>query len=101
MEFGEIIVWVALLLPVVVGIYNASKGVSKEDLMLPCAACKMMIAATAKVCPYCRRSAGHDVFSKRGKAADNNTKKMRFLFGFIGAIVAEIVIAFIISFLFR
>ena len=101
MEFGEIIVWVVLLLPVAVGLYNASKGVSREDLMLPCAACKMMIPATAKTCPYCRRSAGHDVFSKRGKAADNNSKQMRFLFGLIGTIVVEIVVAFIVSFLFR
>ena len=89
------------MLPVVVGLYNASKGVSKEDSMLPCAACKMMIPATATACPYCRRSAGHDIFSKRGKAAGNNTKKMRFLFGLIGTIAAEIVVAVIISFLFK
>lgn len=101
MEFGEIIVWVVILLPVVVGLYNASKGVSKEDLNLPCAACKMMIPATAKVCPYCRRSAGHDVFSKRGKAADNNSKTMRFWFGLIGTVVAELVILAIVVFLFR
>jgi ribosomal protein L44E len=101
MEFGEIIVWVALLLPVVVGLYNASKGVSREDLQLPCAACKTMIPATARVCPYCRRSAGHDVFSKRGKAADNNSKKMRFLYGLIGTFAAEIVVVVLIAMLFK
>lgn len=101
MEFGEIMVWVAVLLPVVVGLYNASKGVSKADLQLPCGACKMMIPATATVCPYCRRRAGHDVFSKRGKKADNNSKTMRFVFGVIYTIVAEIVIAFLIAFLFQ
>lgn len=100
MEFGEIIVLIALFLPVVTGLMSASKGVSREDAMLPCAACKSLIPATAKVCPYCRRSAGHDLFSKRGKAQDNNTKRMRFIRTAIFTVVAEIVVALLIGMLF-
>ena len=100
MEFGEILVYVILLLPVVMGLISASKGVSRENLKLPCAACKSMIPATAKVCPYCRRSAGHDVFSKKGKKCDNNSKSMRFIRTMIFTIGAEILVGGLLMIVF-
>ena len=101
MEFGEIIVYVVLILPLVVGAISASKGISKEDMMLPCAACKSMIPATAKACPYCRRSAGHDLFSKKAKAQGNNSKGMRFLRAALITFGLEILFAALISMLFK
>lgn len=98
---GEILVWVLLLAPIVAGLISASKGVSREDAQLPCAACKQLIPATAKVCPYCRRSAGHDVFSRKGKELDNNTKRMRFFRTLIGTAVAEVVIVVLVAFLIK
>ena len=68
---GEGLVWILLLvglgLPAYFASKSAQKGVNKHEALLPCAACKTLIPATATVCPHCRRRAGHDVHSSYGK----------------------------------
>ena len=89
-KLSELAVYAFFLIPVIIGLYSASKGVRKDDAYLLCAYCKQPIAATARACPYCRRKATFDVFSRKGKKMMDNTKYMRFWKGIIYGFVAEI-----------
>lgn len=102
---GESLVWILLLvvfgLPAYFASKSAQKGVSKHEALLPCAACKTLIPATATVCPHCRRRAGHDVHSAYGKKLYYNIKSNRFLKTYITYLFIEIIVIPVIIIMFR
>ena len=98
-KIGEFCVYAFFLIPLVIGILNACKGVRRDEAYLLCSYCKQPIPATARACPYCRRKATFDVFSRKGKKMMDNTKYMRFWKGVIFGFAAEIALGCLIGFL--
>jgi len=78
-------------LPVIFAKKSADKGVSKDEALLLCAHCKLEIPATARACPYCRRSASFDVSSKKGKELYYKIKPHRFWRAYIWGLVTELI----------
>lgn len=100
-DFGEtlavLLVIAFFAIPLYPALKSAKKGVHRDEALLPCSACKKLIPATSTVCPYCRRSAGHDIFSRRGKQMDGNIKDTRFVTTYVWALLAEIIIILVVG----
>lgn len=107
MDFGStvslICAAVFLLLPVIPGWKFSRKGIQESDLRTTCPRCGTTITYGTTQCPHCRKNIStSDVVMRSGYLKNGfKTKRMRFLVGYLGGMLLELVIVVAILKLFR